>query len=47
MQEQLDLLVEFHIAGEVHIEHELTIDIPSNVSELRINLLEEELNRHK
>ena len=47
MKEQLDRLVEFHTTGEVHLEEKPTIDIPSSVSELRINLLEEELGEYR
>jgi predicted HAD superfamily Cof-like phosphohydrolase len=47
MKEQLDMLIEFHTSGEVHLEREPTIDIPSSVSELRINLLEEELDEYR
>lgn len=47
MIEQLDMLVEFHTTGDVYLEEQPTIDIPSPVSELRFNLLQEELDEYR
>jgi predicted HAD superfamily Cof-like phosphohydrolase len=47
MKEQLSMLVEFHSSGNVHLEREPAIEIPSSVSELRIKLLEEELDEYR
>lgn len=47
MKTELNQLLEFHTIGEVHIETEPTVNIPSTVSELRLKLLEEELNEYR
>jgi predicted HAD superfamily Cof-like phosphohydrolase len=47
MKDQLEMLVEFHSAGVVHLEEKPTIDIPPAVTDLRISLLEEELDEYK
>jgi predicted HAD superfamily Cof-like phosphohydrolase len=47
MKDQLNMLIEFHSTGDVHLEHEPTIDIPSTVNKLRISLLEEELDEYR
>jgi hypothetical protein len=39
MKDQLEMLVEFHSAGVVHLEEKPTIDIPPAVTDLRISLL--------
>jgi predicted HAD superfamily Cof-like phosphohydrolase len=47
MKEQLDKLVEFHTTGDVYLREKPAGDIPPSVSELRINLLEEELDEYR
>ena len=47
MKAELEKLIEFHTRGEVHLESEPTVDIPTSVSELRIALLEEELSEYR
>jgi predicted HAD superfamily Cof-like phosphohydrolase len=47
MYTQLEMLIEFHTKGEVHMEDKPSIHIPPEVSELRIRLLGEELGEYR
>ena len=47
MKEQLEKLVEFHRATQVHIEDRPTADLPLEITELRLTLLSEELEEYR
>ena len=46
MNDQLYQLIEFHRTFDAHIETAPTVDLPQEVIEIRIRLLQEELNEY-
>ena len=47
MKEQLEKLIDFHRATQVHIEDRPTADLPLEITELRLSLLSEELEEYR
>jgi len=47
VKEQLEKLIDFHRATQVHIEDRPTADLPLEITELRLSLLSEELEEYR
>jgi predicted HAD superfamily Cof-like phosphohydrolase len=47
LKQQLDALVEFHQVFGAHIENTPTVDVPDEVINLRVSLIQEELNEYR